>query len=216
MEGMRRLDEWTRIVKILPSDDALVIALAPSEELPILESIAAHPEPPTLGELLAEWGDSRFAICEQLFRAFDRGLVAFEMHRPRPAHKTARGATTVAHLLRAAESLLGEGQNEEASTLLRSAIAMDPFRPEARALLKRCREAQLGELYGVLPPGEIPKVALSASELLRLDLPPREKKLLATINGRWDVATLAVTTSLGELETLRTLRRLVHAGVVRL
>ncbi len=78
MEGMRRLDEWTRIVKVLPSDEVQLHALGPDEDLPILEEIAAHAEPPTLGQLLAEKGDSRFAVCEQLFRAFERGLVAVE------------------------------------------------------------------------------------------------------------------------------------------
>ena len=133
MEGMRRLDEWRRYVKVLPSDDALVMALAPEDELPILESVAAHPEPPTLGEVLAECGDSRFAVCEQLFRAFERGLVAFETGRPRVVRKgkTARGATTVEHLVRAAETMIAEKQYEEAATLLRSAVAMDPFRADA-------------------------------------------------------------------------------------
>jgi hypothetical protein len=218
MEGMRRLDEWTRIVKVLPSDDALVMALGPADDLPILESVAAHPEPPTLGELLAECGDSRFAVCEQLFRAFDRGLVAFETGRPRVAKKgkTARGATTVEHLVRAAETMIAEKQYEEAATLLRSSVAMDPFRSDARALMKKCRDAQLIELYARLPPSQVVAPALSHEKISAITLPPRERKLVSTINGRWDVATLTVTTGLGELETLRALLRLVHAGVVRL
>ena len=219
MEGIRRLDEWKRIVKILPSDDALVMALAPAEDLPILDSIAAHPEPPTLGELLAEWGDSRFAVCEQLFRAFERGLVAFETGRPREAVATVRGATTVEHLVRAAEELVAEGQHEEAATLLRSAVAMDPFRADARALVKRCREAQLTELYAVLTPSQVPKLALTPVRLASAVLGLRERRVVGAVErcrGRWDVATLAITTGLGELETLRTLRRLVHAGVLRL
>jgi Domain of unknown function (DUF4388) len=216
MEGMRRLDEWTRIVKILPSDEALVIALGPSEDLPILESIAAHPEPPSLGQLLAEVGDGRFAVCEQLFRAFERGLVAFETGRPRPPAKTSRGTTTVEHLVHAAEALLGEGQHEEAATLLRTAVAMDPFRAESRALVRRCRDAQLTELYTVLPPSSVPRLAMAKERLGAVELMPRERKLLGAVNGRWDVSTLAITSALGELETLRSLRRLVHAGVLQL
>jgi hypothetical protein len=218
MEGMRRLDEWKRYVKVLPSDDALVLPLAPAEDLPILESIAAHPEPPTLGELLAECGDSRFAVCEQLFRAFERGLVAFETGRPRVErkNKTARGATTVEHLVRAADTMIGEHQYDEAATLLRSAVAMDPFRADARELMKLCREAQLIELYGRLQPSQVPSATMPHEKLAKLSLPPRERKVLATLNGRWDVATLTITTGLGELETLRALLRLAHAGVVRL
>ena len=216
LEGMRRLDEWRRIVKIMPSDDALVMALGPARDLPLLESIAAHPEPPTLGEVLAECGDGRFAVCEQLFRAFERGLVAFETSRPRDKARSARGTTTVEHLVHAAESLIGEGQHEEAATLLRSAVAMDPFRADARELVRRCRTAQLGELYAELPPSRVPEPAMPYERIAVLALPPRERKLLGALNSHWDVATLGITSALGELETLRTLKRLLHAGVVRL
>jgi hypothetical protein len=215
MEGMRRLDEWTRIVKVLPSDDVQLHALGPADDLPILEDIAAHPEPPTLGELLAERGDSRFGICEQLFRAFERGLLAVEAGRERDP-KTFRGATTVAHLVRASEALIAEGQHDEAATLLRSALNLDPFRADARSLLRRVREGQLVELYAAMPRDEIPVLAVDAVRLRKSVLAPRERKLLVQINGRWDVGALALTTALGELETLRALRRLVRAGVVRL
>jgi hypothetical protein len=217
MEGMRRLDEWTRIVKVLPSDDVQLHALGPDPELPLLEEIAAHPEPPTLGQLLAEQGDSRFAICTQLFRAFEKGLIAVEAASPEAtarALKTARGSTTVAHLVQAARAMIDEGQHDEAAALLRSALAVDPFRAEARELLKRSREQQLAALYAQLPAENVPRVAKPATALRTLPLSTRERRVLSQINGRWDVGALALTTGVGELETLRALRRLVHAGVV--
>jgi hypothetical protein len=213
MEGMRRLDEWTRIIKVLPSDDVQLHALGPAEDLPILEDIAAHPEPPTLGELLAEQNDSRFAICEQLFRGFERGLVAVEAADDKRPTRTVRGSTTVAHLVAAAHSMVTEGQHDEAAALLRSALSLDPFRADARQLLRSSREQQLQALYVGLPREQVPHVVGSTDHI---PLSPRERKLLSHINGRWDVAALALTTNLGELETLRALKRLVHAGVVRL
>jgi hypothetical protein len=212
MEGMRRLDEWTRIVKVLPSDDIQLHALGPAEDLPVLEEIAAHPVQPTLGELLAERGDSRFAVCEQLFRAFERGLLAVETAAPRPDRLTARGATTVAHLLKAAEQMVAEGQNEEAATLLRSALNLDPFRADARAMLGRVRAAQIEELYRVLPRERVPQLKRAPAA----PPSPRERRVLEQVNGRWDVGALALTSGLGELETLRALRALVHAGAVEL
>jgi hypothetical protein len=217
MEGMRRLDEWTRIVKVLPSDDVQLHALGPAEDLPILEEIAAHPEPPTLGQLLAVKGDSRFAVCEQLFRAFERGLVAVEAPKPDAtarALRTARGSTTVAHLVMAAQAMINEGQHDEAAALLRSALMLDPFRAEARAILQRSRDAQLAGLYEALGRERVPRVALSAGQLKRVNLSARERRVLEHVNGRWDVAALALTTAIGELETLRALKRLVHAGVI--
>lgn len=213
LEGMRRLDEWNRIVKVLPSDEVQLHALGPAAELPILEDIAAHPEPPTLGQLLAERGDSRYAICEQLVRAFERGLLAVEAGREPSPERTARGETTVTHLVRAAETLLAEGQHDEAATLLRSALGLDPWRADARGLLVTVRAAQLAGLYAAMPKEAVPRVVRPGPAPA---LSARERKVLAHVNGRWDVAALALTTALGELETLRALRQLVRAGVVRL
>jgi len=219
MEGMRRLDEWNRIVKVLPTDDVQLHALGPAEDLPILEEIAAHPHPPTLGALLAERNDSRYAICEQLVRAFERGVLAVEAADPQALPATHRGTTTVEHLLRSAETLEAEGQHEEAATLLRSAVALDPFRSDARALLRKVSEAQLADLYRLLPRDHVPRARAGAARSQTSDgaiLSPRERRLLAHVNGRWDVQALSMTTALGELETLRALQRLIHAGVVTL
>jgi tetratricopeptide (TPR) repeat protein len=214
MEGMRRLDEWTRIVKVLPTDEVELHALGPDPELPLLEEIAAHPHPPTLGQLLALKGDSRFSVCEELFRAFERGLIAVEAPNADAtarAQRTARGSTTVAHLVRAAHTLIAEGQHDEAAALLRSALALDPFRAEARALLKRSREEQLDALYAQLRREAVPRLLRAGP---RTSLSAKERRVLSQINGRWDVGALALTSGVGELDTLRALKRLVHAGLV--
>lgn len=210
MEGLRRLDEWNRIVKVLPSDDVQLHALGPAEDLPLLEDIAAHPEPPSLGQLLAERGDARYSICEELVRAYERGLLAVEARPPQPEPKTGHGATTVAHLVHAAEALIAEQQHEEAVTLLRTALGLDPFRQDARALLKRVRDAQLEELYAYLPREHVPK----RTRRDPAGLAARDRALLHQVNGRWDVSAYVITSGLGELETLRALRRLKHAGLV--
>jgi hypothetical protein len=214
MEGMRRLDEWTRIVKVLPTDEVQLHALGPDAELPILEEIAAHGEPPTLGQILAEKGDSRFAVCAELFAAFEKGLVAVEAPNAlatERALKTARGSTTVAHLVQAARTMVDEGQHDEAAALLRSALALDPFRADARALMTRSRQEQLRALYDELPARALPHIARAGTEV---PLSTKERRVLSQVNGRWDVGALALTTGVGELETLRALRRLVHVGLV--
>jgi len=215
MEGMRRLDEWTRIVKVLPSDEVQLHALGPDAELPLLEEIAAHPEPPTLGQLLAEQGDSRFAVCVELFRAFEKGLIAVDAPSPEAtarAQKTARGSTTVAHLVQAARSMIEEGQHDEAAALLRTALAVDPFRAEARELIKRSREQQLAALYAEMPTHAVPRVVKKTPR--GVPLSQKERRVLSQVNGRWDVGALALTSGVGELDTLRALKRLSRAGLV--
>ncbi len=214
MEGMRRLDEWNRIVKVLPSDEVRLIALKPAPELPILEEIAAHPEPPTLGELLIWKGDSRFLVCEQLFRAVERGALAFEAPSPGAPTRGARGTTSVAHLCDAARSLAAAHQHEEAAALLRTALAADPFRADARAQLAELRIAQRDALYEDLSRQRT--VSLRRGRTAPPSLSPRDRKMLERINGRWDVQALAATSGLDELEALRSLKRLHHAGLIEL
>jgi hypothetical protein len=124
-----------------------------------------------------------------------------------------RGATTVAHLTKAASQMLAEGQHDEAATLLRSALNLDPFSAQARAMLTELQDAERRALYADMPATSIVEHARRVDEKR---LPPRERRLHSLVNGRWDVSALAATSGLGELETLRALRRLMHAGTLRL
>jgi hypothetical protein len=216
LEGMRRQDEWKRISELLHNDDLIIRALSPHPSFPILEEIAAHPTPPALGDLLAERGDGRYQLCEQLFRAHALELIAVE---PGPEHEpiqTARGTTTVEHLLRGAQALLAEGQHDEAAALLHSAVQLDAWSSEARALLRQTERAALVSLREELPHDRVPRMSATPARVASLTLGPRERKLLTHVNGRWDVAVLGIASGLGELETLRTLRRLIRAEVIRL
>ena len=153
-------------------------------------------------------------MCEQLFRAFEKGLIAVEAPkrrgRRRGRSKTARGSTTVAHLVQAAQTMVDEGQHDEAAALLRSALALDPFRADARALMKTRRASGSSRrLYAQLP------AHVGAAHRARRRPRCRCRRGAARaehVNGRWDVGALALTTGVGELETLRALRRLVHVG----
>jgi hypothetical protein len=215
-EGMRRQDEWHRIAELLPSDDVTIRALAPSDAFPILMEIAAHAEPPTLGDLLAERGDTRYALCEQLFRAHRQELIEIGPVVKRNPVTTARGTTTVDHLVQAGRALHHEKQHDEAAALVRSALQLDAWSAEARGLLSEIEREQLAELRQAMPAGRVPVMIPTPAQAMKLRIGPRERKLLSHVNGTWDVAALTLTSGLGEIETLRTLRRLLQAEVVRL
>ena len=148
MEGMRRLDEWTRIVKVLPSDEVQLHALGPGAGS--AASSRRSPRTPSRRRWASCWpsrATSRFAVCEQLFRAFERGL-----RRRRGAERGGDGAGAAdrarlddggAPGAARRETMVDEGQHDEAAALLRSALALDPFRADARALMKRVARAQL-------------------------------------------------------------------------
>ncbi len=83
-------------------------------------------------------------------------------------------------------------------------------------MLSELRATQLASLYQLVPPHRVPELALDTDALADLDLTPRENYLASRLDGRWDVASLVVATPLSELDTLRTLKKFLHAGIARL
>ncbi|MSP61459.1 MAG: DUF4388 domain-containing protein [Myxococcales bacterium] len=213
MEGIRRLDEWQRIVAVFPSDYCQVHALGHADGLPILDELLALGEPVALGELWARQGADRYQVYEELFQAWRRGLLAVDAQVQSPAEPSAE--SPVDALVRSAGVLIGERQYEEAAPLLHSALDLDPFRQGARDLQHRARDEQLAELYQLIPPYHVPVLAVPRERLARLNLDRRERAIAGRINGRWDVGALVVLTPIGELETMRALKKLIHLGAIR-
>jgi hypothetical protein len=211
MDGMRRIDEWRRIAEILPSDYALVHALGRAPELQVLEALANEGEPIALGDLCLRFARPRFEVIEELYDAWRRGLLAVDavpQQITRPAN-----VSPTEMLVNNAGALLEEKQFDEAAALLRSALDLDPYHEIARRLLHRARAEQLEELYQEFPPYRVPSLVDRAGRDSP-SLSPRERYLLARVNGDRDVGALTVMTPLGELETLRALKKFHHLGVV--
>lgn len=216
MDGMRRLDEWQRIADVLPSDFTVVFALGRASDLPALEALADAAEPLALGDFCLRQNRPRFDVLTELYEAHRRGLIAIES-RPHDigAGETAVGGP-VAMLVETARVLVAEQQFDEASSLLRSACDLDPYHAEARALLRRARAEQQASLYTELPPYAVPALCRAREEFHGLALLPREQYLLSRIDGHRDVGALALMTPVGELETLRALKKFLRIGLIAL
>ena len=212
MEGMRRLDEWHRMLEVFPTEFAQAHALGRDDRFPVLATLAARGEPMPVGELWARRRAERFRILEQLYGAWRAGLVAVDagegdgLDEPPPPPVDA--------LVTNGKLLVEEHQYDEAATLLRSALDLDPFRADARDLLHRAREEQLAELYQTIPPYKVPVLRVPRERLARLPLSDRERQVASRISGKWDVGALALMLPVGELETLRILRKLAHVGAI--
>ena len=214
LEGMRRIDEWKRFAEILPSDHTIVHALDRAEDLPAMQALVAHGEPVALGDLCLELALPRLSILTQLHQAWKRGLLAVDRAAPEPRPDPVH--SPIDTLVAGARPLLAERQFDEAATLLRSALDLDPYHAEARALLHRAREEQLEELYRQLPPYRVPVLQSSRDGDKTQGLPPRERYLLSRVDSERDVGALTVMTPMGELETLRVLKKFLHVGLIKL
>jgi hypothetical protein len=212
IEAMRRIDEWNRIREVFPSSYVVVHALPGESDNPVWQELREIGEPTSVGALCLRMGGSRFNVFKNLHEAYAQGLVGLD---PMLIGETARSALgPLDMLIDNARLLLAERQFDEAREVLSTAIALNPHSEEARSMLKQLRGDYLEYLYQLVPPHKVPVLAVDKTELAELQLNPRETYLASRINGRWDVATLVVATPLGELETLRIIRKFIHAGIV--
>lgn len=212
IEAMRRLDEWNRIREVFPSSYVVVHALPGDSDNPVWQELRDIGEPTSVGALCLRLGGSRFNVFKHLHEAYAQGLVGLDPMLIGETAKSVLGPLEM--LIDNARLLMSERQFDEAREVLSTAIALNPNSEGARQLLKQLRGDYLEHLYQLVPPHKVPLLAVSRSELGQFQLNPRETYLASRINGRWDVATLVVATPLGELETLRILRKFIHAGIV--
>lgn len=212
MEGMQRLDEWQRVRELLPTDYTLVYALGRAPKMAILDVLFDAGEPLTLGDLCLRIPHSRVEIMEQLYRAWRNGLVGVDVAPEVIGNDEERSPVDM--LVVTATTMFDAAQFDEAASLVRSALDLDPFHQGARSLLRRAKEEHLRELYAQFAPHRVPQARMAFRSLHSLTITPREQFLLSRIDGIRDVSTLTVMTPLSELETLRTLKKLHHVGLV--
>lgn len=214
MDAMRRLDEWNRIKEIFPSNFVVVSAVGEPETDPVWVALNVAKEPISVGDLCLRLGSGRFAVYERLFELYGKGKIALDEINPGQANFAELGS--VETLVDNARVLIEEKQYDEAREILGTALNLEPENRIARELLKRLRSSQIEHLYQQIPPHKTPILALSRQDLTSMPLSSKESYLAARLNGKWDVGTLVVATPLGELETLRVLRKLIHAQIVQL
>ncbi len=214
IEAMKRLDDWQRFRGIFPAGNMVVRAMAGESRDSVYLELREHGSPISIGDLCLRIGHGRFRVYQSLFDLHALGLVEIdELWEGKDVSET---IGPVSMLVDSARLLIDEKQFDEAREVLSTATNLDPDNPDARKLLRSLRASQIEYLYGQIPPHKVPVLIVPRDELHRYDLSQRETYLASRLVGKWDVATLVVATPLGELETLRILRKFLHAQIVKL
>jgi hypothetical protein len=220
MEGARRQDEWTQIRERFPTDEVAVRIF--EDKLPPLQSLGVR-ERRILAGLAA--GQSITDICLELrapIPAVLRALAALEevgavaIRECGKERAVGPNLSRVDNLLKQADVMRQARQFDEAVALIEVAIRLRPDRQEARVLLRDALAEQIADLYLELPPVKIPKVIADEKRMSRLRLRSEEHFLIDRLSAQMDVGSLIMVSSMGERETLKTLRKLVHSGIISL
>ncbi len=220
MEGARRQDEWHQVRERFPHDDVRVNIN--DDRLPPIEMLGVR-ERRILASLSA--GQSLSDICLELrapIPAVLRALAALErqgaitIHEMAPEAITGAETSRVEQLLEQAFLLRQAGQYDEAVALLEVAVRLRPDEERSRTALRDTLEEQLKDLYSVLPPVKVPHVVAAEARISRLRLRPEERFLVDRLAAHMDIGSLIMVSSMSERETLKTLRRLLHGGIIEL
>ena len=218
-EGARRVDEWREFRKIFPSDDVVFRKKSKKANLkelgkdPILLKI--------YNEIDGEKNIQRILLDTHApdyrgYEAFGKlywadQIAANAVERPTNPKIV---QDLQADLVKAAD-LFKSKKFDESYDLLENFLVSQPENEEAQTLFKLVRDSYLKALYTVCSPDAIPKLTTDFADLNEQIYSSKEGYLASRINGEWDVKSLMMISPLGELASLRILKRLYDGGMIK-
>ncbi len=209
-ESLRWVDEQPDVDRALPGDALTVRSrVQPSPRQPlmhrILLTLCAGGQ--NLGRLRLSLGMSRSATTRRVFELLRAKQVEVE-GAPEVV------VDPVTDMLEKGAVLVREGQYDAAELVCSALLASDPADRRVREFTRMVQSEHVAALYSELPPLTVP-VLVPDPETQSL-LKPEERQVMANINGSWDVSTLVLASPARELDTLKTLAKLVRMGLLRL
>jgi hypothetical protein len=243
MEGVQRVDEWRRIRQLIPTQEAIPVAVreldfdsARPGERRILELID---DQRTVEEIRLQTHSSDFHVCRVLFEQHRLGSIKIIKPRwstPPPADGVANAASgsgsgggsgtstnaiaaslSATALLEAARLYLEEQSYESAMRHLRAARSLEPDNREVQEALtlgeRRIREEI--ERDGVRL-NSVPQLAASMEQLTSAKISPQEGFMLTRINGTYDIHSIVKITPMPQIDALMVFWKLARAGHIRI
>jgi len=225
MEGIYRIDEWSRYRAVIPSDRTFfelnpgwTKSLDGSKEI---REVLYHVEKGmTVAEICYNLHTSLFHASALLFDLIEKGVIAVAGEAAIPvAVQTSptRPSLSAAELVELARAEMQDGSLENALAKIRSVLEQEPNNRDAQRLRQEAEALSVRQVYqDGLPPSAVPKLLKTVKELEDEHLDPREAFVLSRINGEWDIAAIISVCPFGEADSLRMIKKLVEDGVVEI
>jgi len=216
MEGMRRVDEWSRIRELIPNE-ALVPVIekeAGDEVLDDFEFDDAQRQiirnidgKRSIGDLVVETRSSSFTVSSTVHQLAREGYVKLTdavAHVPvAPPAADIDDDEEIASFLGRAQQALRARDFEKAQRLLKAAQNLDPNHPKVRSAVKGAESVIVSELRnaGIID-SRVPRVSKSFEQITGMNFSPNEGFLLSRINGSWDIGSLVKISPIREPDAL--------------
>jgi Domain of unknown function (DUF4388) len=208
-ESLRWVDEQPDVDRVLPGDALTVrgrVQPSPRQHLMhrILLTMCSGGQ--NLGRLRLSLGLSRSSVTRRVFELLRARQVEVE-GAPEVV------VDPVTDMLEKGAVLVREGQFDAAELVCASLLASDPTDRRVREFTRMVQSEHVASLYAQLPPLAVPVLRPDpeAQSLLKSE----ERQVVGLINGSWDVSTLVLASPARELETLKTLAKLVRMGLLQ-
>ena len=223
MEGIYRIDEWSRYRAVIPSDRTFfelnsgwTKSLDGSKE--IREVLYYVEKRMTVAEICYNLHTSMFHASALLFDLIEKGVIAVAGEAAIPvAVQTSptRPSFSAAELVELARAEMQDGSLENALAKIRSVLEQEPNNSDAQRLRQEAEALSVRQVYqDGLPPSAVPKLLKTVKQLEGEHLDPQEAFVLSRINGEWDIAAIISVCPFREADSLRMIKRLIDDGVV--
>ncbi len=237
MEGVQRVDEFRRIRKLIPNQQATPVVIAElnyedldAGERQILDLVD---DERTVEEIRIATHSSEFHVCRILYRQWQEGrvkVVKARVAKNLTGAMAAMSSVTSAFasplptappsatgLVDAAKQFLAQKNFESALRHLRAARCLEPENQDIGDLLssteKGIRDAV--ESSGVRL-SSIPQLAVTFEQLTSSKISPQEGFMLTRINGSYDIQSILKITPMPALDALLLFWKLSKEGFVTL
>lgn len=225
MEGIYRVDEFSRYRTLIPSDRAVLELGKASPSTPIskeLQQILSFAEKRmSVAEICYNMHASAFDVYGQIYDLIEKGyaVVAGELpEEPRVTITEApRPPVSVTEMIKSAERELAEDNPEAALLIIQRVLQEEPKNSKAQILLPKAEESFIKQVYeSGLPPHAVPILLVSPGDLTEQQLGPQEGFVLSRINGEWDIESILSICPFREADCLRMIKNLLERGVIGL
>ncbi|HEV8579793.1 MAG TPA: DUF4388 domain-containing protein [Thermoanaerobaculia bacterium] len=224
MEGVRRVDEWRRVRKVIPHEQIIPVAIVDLATVPDLEPgeqrmLSLVDDERTIEEIRLQTHATEFQACKLFFAQWQLGHLKLIKLRGRSpaAEAPGAGAVTGAALMAAGQGYLQRADFERALRHLRAARDLEPEDRDAQEALVRGEKRIRDELERAgVSLGSIPQVTATMEQLTSSQLSPQEGFMLTRVNGTYDIQSILKITPMQQLDALMLFWKLASGGFIRL
>lgn len=225
MDGIYRIDEWSRYRSAIPSDRAF-FELMPGWTQTLPESsketreILYHIEKGlTAAEICYNMHTSLFHAYALLFDLSEKGIIKVAGTSPAapppPDAAAARLPKTAPELLKLARTEMKNDNVENALAIINSALELEPKNADAQRLRDQAEKRFIAQVYqNGVSPRAVPKFIANIEQIEAERLGPQEGFVLSRINGELDVASIVSVCPFREVDSLRMIKKLMEAGII--